>query len=210
MARIMVVDDEEGIRRTLAQLLEYEDHEVRPAGSAGEALAIYPEFRPDLTFMDVKMARMDGLEALTRIREIDPAALVVMISGHGTIETAVEATRRGAYDFLEKPLDTDRILLILRNALQQRGLLEENARLRGEVESRHAIVGKSFAIRQVLERIERVAPTDARVLITGENGTGKELVARAIHRLSPRAERTFVEVNCAAIPTELIESELFG
>ncbi|CAN5587732.1 sigma-54 dependent transcriptional regulator [soil metagenome] len=210
MARIMVVDDEEGIRRTLAQLLEYEDHEVRSAGSAGEALAIYPEFRPDLTFMDVKMARMDGLEALTRIREIDPAALVVMISGHGTIETAVDATRRGAYDFLEKPLDTDRILLILRNALQQRGLLEENARLRGEVESRHAIVGKSFAIRQVLERIERVAPTDARVLITGENGTGKELVARAIHRLSPRAERTFVEVNCAAIPTELIESELFG
>ena len=156
------------------------------------------------------MARMDGLEALSRIREVDPAALVVMISGHGTIETAVEATRRGAYDFLEKPLDTDRILLVLRNALHQRGLLAENVRLRGEVESRHQIVGKSFAIRQLLERVERVAPTDARVLVTGENGTGKELVGRAIHRLSPRANATFIEVNCAAIPSELIESELFG
>jgi two-component system, NtrC family, nitrogen regulation response regulator NtrX len=210
MARILVVDDEEGIRRVLAQLLDYEGHEVRSAGSAAEALGLYGEFRPDLTFMDVKMARMDGLEALSQIREMDPYALVVMISGHGTIETAVEATRRGAYDFLEKPLDTDRILLILRNALQQRGLIEENARLRVEVESRHQIVGRSFPIRQVLERIERVAPTDARVLITGENGTGKELVARAIHRLSPRAKAQFVEVNCAAIPTELIESELFG
>lgn len=210
MARILVVDDEEGIRRVLSQLLEYEGHEVRSAGGAAECLQIYPEFQPHLTFLDVKMARMDGLETLTRLREDDPDALVVMISGHGTIETAVEATRRGAYDFLEKPLDTDRILLLLRNALQQRGLLEENARLRGEVESRHEVVGKSFTIRQVLERVERVAPTDARVLITGENGTGKELVARAIHRLSPRSEKPFVEVNCAAIPTELIESELFG
>jgi two-component system, NtrC family, nitrogen regulation response regulator NtrX len=210
MARILVVDDEQGIRRVLAQLLDYEGHEVRTAEHAAEAIAAYADFRPDLTFMDVKMARMDGLEALTEIRQIDPAALVVMISGHGTIETAVEATRRGAYDFLEKPLDTDRILLVLRNALQQRGLLEENARLRVEVETRHQIVGRSFPIRQVLERIERVAPTDARVLVSGENGTGKELVARAIHRLSPRAQTQFVEVNCAAIPTELIESELFG
>ncbi|MEW5929231.1 MAG: sigma-54 dependent transcriptional regulator [Gemmatimonadota bacterium] len=210
MARILVVDDEQGIRHVLAQLLEYEDHEVRTAASAGEALTLFTEFQPDLTFMDVKMARMDGLEALTRIRDLDPAALVVMISGHGTIETAVEATRRGAYDFLEKPLDTDRILLVLRNALHQRGLLAENVRLRGEVEGRHQIVGKSFAIRQLLERVERVAPTDARVLITGENGTGKELVARAVHKLSPRADNTFIEVNCAAIPSELIESELFG
>jgi two-component system, NtrC family, nitrogen regulation response regulator NtrX len=210
MARLLVVDDEEGIRKVLTQLFDYEGHEVRAASNAHEAIAVYGEFFPDLTFMDVKMARMDGLEALSRIREMDPHAMVVMISGHGTIETAVEATRRGAYDFLEKPLDTDRILLILRNALQQRGLLAENARLRDEVESRHQIVGRSFAIRQVLERLERVAPTDARVLITGENGTGKELVARAIHRLSPRADQPFVEVNCAAIPTELIESELFG
>jgi two-component system nitrogen regulation response regulator NtrX len=210
MARILVVDDEEGIRRVLHQLFEYEDHEVRSAGGGAEAIAIHQEFHPDVTFLDVKMARMDGLEALTKIREHDPAAVVIMISGHGTIDTAVEATRRGAYDFLEKPLDTDRLLLVLRNALQQQGLAQENARLRGEIESRHQIVGRSFALRQVLDRVEKVAPTDARVLVTGENGTGKELVARAIHRLSPRADKAFIELNCAAIPSELIESELFG
>jgi two-component system nitrogen regulation response regulator NtrX len=210
MARLLIVDDEEGIRRVLAQVLEYEGHDVRTGASGAEALELYAEFQPDLTFMDVKMARMDGLEALQKLREGDPAALVIMISGHGTIDTAVEATRRGAYDFLEKPLDTDRLLVTIRNALQQRGLAEENARLRDEVETRHEVVGSSFAVRALLDRVEKVAPTDARVLITGENGTGKELVARAIHRLSPRADRTFVEVNCAAIPSELIESELFG
>ncbi len=210
MARILVVDDEEGIRKILRQVLEYEGHEVQTAAGGGEAFAIYPEFKPELTFLDVKMARMDGLEVLDRLRESDPGAVVVMISGHGSIETAVEATRRGAYDFLEKPLDTDRLLLTIRNALQQRGLAEENVRLRGEVESRYEIVGTSFAIRSLLDRIEKVGPTDARVLITGENGTGKELVARALHRVSPRAEERFVEVNCAAIPAELIESELFG
>jgi two-component system, NtrC family, nitrogen regulation response regulator NtrX len=210
MARILVVDDEEGIRKILRQVLEYEGHDVRVASGGGEAIASYMDLRPDLVFMDVKMARMDGLEALDRIREHDAGACVVMISGHGNIETAVEATRRGAYDFLEKPLDTDRLLLTIRNALQQRGLQEENQRLRGEVESRHEIVGRSFAIRALLDRIEKVAPTDARVLISGENGTGKELVARAIHRLSARADAPFVEVNCAAIPSELIESELFG
>jgi two-component system, NtrC family, nitrogen regulation response regulator NtrX len=210
MARILVVDDEEGIRKILRQVLEYEGHEVRVAGGGGEAIQLYTDTRPDLVFMDVKMARMDGLEALDRIREHDPSACVVMISGHGNIETAVEATRRGAWDFLEKPLDTDRLLVTIRNALQQRGLAEENLRLRGEVESRYEIVGRSFAIRALLDRIEKVAPTDARVLITGENGTGKELVARALHRLSGRSEAPFVEVNCAAIPSELIESELFG
>src|SRR5215216_6096432 len=210
MARILVVDDEQGIRSVLSQLFEYEDHEVRAAGGAAEAIEVFRDFRPDVTFLDVKMARMDGLEALTKIREVDQTAVVVMISGHGTIDTAVEATRRGAFDFLEKPLDTERLLIVLRNALQQQGLLAENARLRGEVESRHQIVGRSFALRQVLDRVEKVAPTDARVLVTGENGTGKELIARAVHRLSPRAEKPFVEVNCAAIPSELIESELFG
>ncbi|MEX0908101.1 MAG: sigma-54 dependent transcriptional regulator [Gemmatimonadota bacterium] len=210
MARILVVDDEEGIRRILRQVLEYEGHEVRVASGGGEAISSYAETRPDLVFMDVKMARMDGLEALDRIREHDPTACVVMVSGHGSIETAVEATRRGAYDFLEKPLDTDRLLLTIRNALQQRGLVQENARLRDAVESRHEIVGRSFAIRALLDRIEKVASTDARVLVTGENGTGKELVARALHRLSPRSGGPFVELNCAAIPSELIESELFG
>jgi two-component system nitrogen regulation response regulator NtrX len=210
MARILVVDDEEGIRKILKQVLEYEGHEVRVAGGGGEALTVYSEFHPDLNLLDVKMARMDGLELLDRLREQDAAAVVIMMSGHGNIETAVEATRRGAYDFLEKPLDTDRLLVTIRNALQHRGLEQENARLRGEVESRYEIVGSSFAVRALLDRIEKVAPTDARVLITGENGTGKELVARAIHRLSHRADQPFVEVNCAAIPSELIESELFG
>jgi two-component system, NtrC family, nitrogen regulation response regulator NtrX len=210
MARIMVVDDEEGIRRALRQLLEYEGHEVRLAGGGGEALTAYPEFRPDLTFLDVKMERLDGLEVLARLRQDDPNALIIMISGHGSIETAVEATRRGAYDFLEKPLDTERVLLTIRNALTRERLERENARLRGEVESRYEMVGRSFAIRQLLDRVEKVGPTDARVLITGENGTGKELVARALHRVSPRAEKAFIEVNCAAIPSELIESELFG
>lgn len=210
MARILIVDDEDGIRRVLRQLLEYEGHEVRTAASGGEALEVFPEYKPELTFLDVKMARLDGLEVLVRLRQLDPRALVIMISGHGTIETAVEATRRGAYDFLEKPLDTDRILLTLRNALQQRGLADENARLRDEVESRYEIVGRSHAVRSLLERIEMVGPTEARVLVTGENGTGKELVAHAIHRLSRRVDGPFIEVNCAAIPAELIESELFG
>jgi two-component system, NtrC family, nitrogen regulation response regulator NtrX len=210
MARILVVDDEEGIRHVLKQVLEYEGHEVRTASGGGEALTLYETFAPELTFLDVKMARMDGLEVLARIREQDPDALVVMISGHGSIETAVEATRRGAYDFLEKPLDTDRILVTIRNALQQRGLYQEVSRLRDEVESRYEIVGASYPIRTVLDRIEKVGPTDARVLITGENGSGKELVARALHRVSARADAPFVEVNCAAIPAELIESELFG
>jgi two-component system nitrogen regulation response regulator NtrX len=160
--------------------------------------------------MDVKMAGIDGLEALKRLRASDPNAVVVMISGHGTIQTAVEATQLGAYDFLEKPLDTDRILVTLRNALEHLSLSEENTRLKQTIESRYEIVGRSYAIKALLDKIEKVAPSPARVLITGENGTGKELVARATHRLSPRVEGPFVEVNCAAIPSELIESELFG
>jgi two-component system nitrogen regulation response regulator NtrX len=210
VARILVVDDEAPIRDALRQLFEYEGHEVGVAGDGPDAFDAFDGLRPDVTFLDVKMPGMDGLEVLERLRESDPAALVVMISGHGTIDTAVEATRKGAYDFLEKPLDSDRLLVTLRNALELRGLSADVERLRNEVESRHEIVGASFQIRQVLERLERVAPTGARVLITGENGTGKELVARAMHRLSERAEEAFVEVNCAAIPSELIESELFG
>ena len=208
--KILVADDEKGIRAALGQLLEYDGYEVRSVQNAVDAIAEYEKWQPDLVFMDVKMGGIDGLEALRRIRVIDPAAIVVMISGHGTIQTAVEATQLGAYDFLEKPLDTDRIQLTLRHALQHVVLREENSRLRASIESRYEIVGKSFAIRSLIEKIERVATTPARVLITGENGTGKELVARAVHRLSPRAAKPFVEVNCAAIPSELIESELFG
>ena len=210
MAHLMVVDDEASIRDALEQLFEYEGHSVTLASDGIEALEILEEHRPDLIFLDVKMPGLDGLEVLDRIRSKDPTALVVMISGHGTIDTAVDATRKGAYDFLEKPLDSDRLLLTLRNALALRGLSARVEALETEVESRHEIVGSSFAIRQVVERVERVAPADARVLITGENGTGKELVARAIHRLSHRSEAPFIEVNCAAIPSELIESELFG
>src|SRR4051794_8126799 len=160
--------------------------------------------------MDVKMAGIDGLEALRKIREHDPGAIVVMISGHATIQTAVEATQLGAYDILEKPLDTDRILVTLRNALQHLDLHEENARLKERIQVRYEIVGRSYAIRSLIEKIDKVAGTPARVLITGENGTGKELVARAIHSQSTRKGEPFIEVNCAAIPGELIESELFG
>ncbi len=208
--RVLVVDDEQGIRAALGQLLEYEGYDVRTAANVVDALTEYERFRPHLTFLDVKLPGIDGIEALKQLRERDPGATVVMISGHATIQTAVEATQLGAYDILEKPLDTDRILVLLRNALGHVELSEENARLKQTIESRYEIVGRSYTIRALLDRIEKVAKTPARVLITGENGTGKELVARAIHRESTRARRPFIEVNCAAIPSELIESELFG
>ena len=208
--RVLIVDDEQGIRAALGQLLEYEGYEVRSVGNATDGIGEYEKWKPHLVFMDVKMAGIDGIEALKRLRQIDPSAVVVMISGHATIQTAVEATQHGAYDILEKPLDTDRILVTLRNALQHLELQEENARLKQTIESRFEIVGRSYAINALIEKIEKVASTPARVLITGENGTGKELVARALHRGSPRAAGPFIEVNCAAIPSELIESELFG
>tara|TARA_B100000678_G_scaffold8987_1_gene7456 strand:- start:721 stop:2082 length:1362 start_codon:yes stop_codon:yes gene_type:complete len=210
MPRILIVDDEESIRSALRQVFEYEDHEVATAEDGPEALELYESFHPHVTFLDVKMSGLDGLEVLSRMRKLDGHACVVMISGHGTIDTAVEATQKGAFDFIEKPLDTGRLLLTLRNVLELRGLTESVQLLRSEVGGRHEIVGASQAIRDVLERIDRVAPTDARVLITGENGTGKELVARALHHSSSRRDGPFIEVNCAAIPSELIESELFG
>jgi two-component system nitrogen regulation response regulator NtrX len=208
--RVLIVDDEAGIRQALKQVLEYEDLEVRVASSGGEAILLYSEFRPHLVFLDVKMAGLDGLETLSRLKEVDSRAQIVMISGHGTIATAVEATQRGAFDFLEKPLDTDRLLLTVRNALAHGELVDENLRLREASDSRYEMVGSSPALEGVRELIAKVGPTTARVLITGENGTGKELVARALHDASPRRDRAFVEVNCAAIPSELIESELFG
>ncbi len=210
MAKILIVDDEESVRRALERVFEYEGHEVHLAPNGPAALVDYPDIDPDVVFLDVKMQDMDGLDVLAQIRREDPSGVVVMISGHGTIGTAVEATRRGAFDFLEKPLDTDRLLVTVRNALMVRGLSASVERLKQEVEVRHEIVGASGVIREVIELIERVGPTQARVLVTGESGTGKELVARALHRLSPRARGPFVEVNCAAIPSELIESELFG
>src|SRR5256885_9849221 len=182
--RVLVVDDEKGIRDALRQVLEYEEIEVQACASGSEALRLYPEFQPHLVFLDVKMQGIDGLETLRKLRELDSHAPVGMISGHGTIQSAVDATQLGAYDFLEKPLDTDRILLTLRNALQHVDLASENVRLKAEVHAQYEIVGSSKAIKQVIERIEKVAPTAARVLVTGENGTGKELVARAIHALS--------------------------
>ena len=208
--RVLLVDDEAGIRAALAQLLEYEGYEVRAVASGTEGLAEYASWKPQLTFLDVKMAGIDGLETLKRLRATDPAAVVVMISGHASIADAVEATHLGAYDILEKPLDTDRILVTLRNAIGHLDLREENDRLRARVEKHGEIVGRSGAVRSLVDQIARVAGTAARVLITGENGTGKELVARAVHAQSTRAKGPFIEVNCAAIPSELIESELFG
>jgi two-component system nitrogen regulation response regulator NtrX len=208
--RILIVDDEAGIRQALKQVLEYEDLVVKVATSGGEAITLYPEYRPHLVFLDVKMAGLDGLETLTRLRALDPTAQVVMISGHGTIATAVEATQRGAFDFLEKPLDTDRLLVTVRNGLAHAKLVDENTRLKEATESRFSMVGDSPALQTVRDLIAKVGPTAARVLITGDNGTGKELVARAVHEASPRRDRPFIEVNCAAIPSELIESELFG
>ena len=210
MARLMVVDDEKGIREALVQVFEYDGHQVRAAEDGPDALLTAESFHPDVIFLDVKMPGMDGLDVLARLHTECPGALVVMISGHGTIETAIEATRAGAYDFLEKPLDTDRLLVTLGRALELKGLTDSIADLKSQVESRYEIIGTSYQVRQVLDRVERVAPTEARVLVTGENGTGKELVARAIHRLSSRSDKAFVEVNCAAIPSELIESALFG
>ncbi len=209
-SRILIVDDEKGVRAALRQVLEFEGHEIRDASSGGEALTVYPEYRPQVVFLDVKMAGLDGLDTLTRLTALDPTAVVIMISGHGTVSTAIEATRRGAFDFMEKPLDAGRLLVTLRNALQQASLSGENDRFRQEAATRYAMVGDSPALSSVLDTVSRVAPTAGRVLISGENGTGKELVARAIYLGSPRRSRPFIEVNCAAIPAELIESELFG
>ncbi|MEO7137850.1 MAG: response regulator, partial [Gemmatimonadales bacterium] len=187
--RILIVDDEAGIRQALKQVLEYENLVVRVTASGGEAITVYPEFRPHLVFLDVKMAGLDGLETLTRLRNLDPTAQVVMISGHGTIATAVEATQRGAFDFLEKPLDTDRLLVTVRNALAHSELVGENTRLREATGSRYTMVGTSPPLQAVRALIEKVGPTSARVLITGDNGTGKELVARALHDASPRRDK---------------------
>ncbi len=207
---VLVADDEADIRSSLRMVLEYAGMSVTEAATGPEALDRVDAASPDAVILDIKMPRMDGLEVLSEIRRRGIDVPVVVVSGHGTIATALEATRRGAFDFMEKPLESDRVLLVLRNALEQRRLREENRDLRLSFEERFRLVGDSAALRRVQEDIALAAPTKASVLITGESGTGKELVARAIHRNSPRDSKPFVKVNCAAIPEELIESELFG
>jgi DNA-binding NtrC family response regulator len=210
MKTILVVDDEKSVRDSLKMVLEFESYEVLFAENGHEALRHLTTASIDLILLDVKMAGMDGLEVLQRVRQKRSELPVIMISGHGTIETAVEATKLGAFDFLAKPLDRDKLLVTVRNALQQAKLSEEYRQLRESVEGKWQILGESPKIKEILAVIERVAPTDVRVLITGENGSGKELVARALQRYSKRSSKPFIEVNCAAIPSELIESELFG
>jgi len=207
---VLVVDDEGDIRSSLRMILEYEGYGVAEASSGEEALAKLENDRPDAVLLDIKMPRMDGLEILARVKQSDPALPVVVVSGHGTIATAVEATRLGAFDFMEKPLERERVLLVLRNALASSRLEKENRDLKLSFEERFRLIGDASAMKAVSEQIALAAPTKASVLITGESGSGKELVARAVHRNSPRSGKPFVRVNCAAIPEELIESELFG
>src|SRR5215475_78328 len=209
-SRILVIDDEAAIRDSLKMTLEYEGYDFLAAATGQEGLALIERESPDLVLLDVKMPGMDGLEVLDRIRALNDALPVVVVSGHGTISTAVEATKKGAFDFIEKPFASDRVLGSLRNALDQRRLRDENRSLKKAVEVRHQMVGESPALRQVTAAIARAAPTNATVLIQGESGVGKELVARTIHRNSLRSRERFVQVNCAAIPEDLIESELFG
>lgn len=209
MARILVVDDERAIRNTLREILEYEKYSVEDAASGAEALEKIENTEFDVILCDIKMPQMDGMEVLKQVLLLSDTP-VVMISGHGNIETAVEAIKSGAYDYISKPLDLNRLLVTLRNALDRNKLVKETRVLRKKVGSNFKMVGQSSAIIDIYSMIDKVAPTNARVLITGENGTGKELVARAIFEASPRAHAPFIEVNCAAIPSELIESQLFG
>lgn len=209
-ARILVIDDEASIRESLRMILEYDGYQCLLAATGEDGLAQVRQEAPDLVFLDIKMPRMDGLEVLTQLKAIDEALPVVMISGHGTVATAVESTKLGAIDFIEKPLSSERVLLTIRNAVNASRLERENRQLRGAEDARYNLVGAGSALHGVLDAVQRAAPTNATVLILGESGVGKELVARAIHRNSLRARERFVQVNCAAIPEELIESELFG
>ena len=210
-ARILVVDDEENIRKSLRMILEYEGYSLIEASTGEEALSLLKEtVDVDLVFLDVKLPGMDGLEVLSEIKKRPVSPEVVVISGHGTIQNAVEATKRGAFEFLEKPLHRDRVLLSIRNALQQDKLRRENLDLRRKAEKRYELIGNHPLMKKLWSEILKTAPTNATVLISGESGTGKELIARAIHAHSLRAREPFVQVNCAAIPEELIESELFG
>lgn len=210
MSKILIIDDEKVIRSTLREILEYEKFEVSEAKDGEEGLAKLREEDFDLVLCDVKMPKMDGIEVLDQAKAMDRSPQFIMISAHGSIETAVEATKKGAFDFIPKPPDLNRLLLTVRNALDKKNLVTETKVLKKKLSKKLDMVGESAAILRVKQTIEKVAPTDARVLITGPNGTGKELVAHWIHQKSNRAAEPFVAVNCAAIPSELIESELFG
>src|SRR5690554_7156369 len=210
MSKILVIDDQKSIRNTLHEILEYEKHEVSLAATGPEGLELFAAHKFDIVLCDIKMPGMDGMEVLQHLMEQSNDTPVIMISGHGNIDTAVEAIKKGAYDFIEKPLDLNRLLVTIRNAVERKDLVTETRVLRKKVAKTFDMVGESPAITAVKEMIEKVAPTDARVLITGSNGTGKELVAHWLHEKSERSSAPFVEVNCAAIPSELIESELFG
>jgi two-component system, NtrC family, nitrogen regulation response regulator NtrX len=208
--RVLIVDDEESIRASLSMIFEYEGYECLLAANGAAALKIAESEDVDLVLLDIKMPQMDGLEVLKRLKALRGSPPVVILSGHGTVKTAVEATKLGAFDFIEKPPESERILLVARNALGQKRLRDENRRLKLTFDERYRMVGKSEALEKVWDAVKRAAPTNATVLITGESGVGKELVARAIHKNSLRKDEAFVQVNCAAIPEELIESELFG
>jgi len=210
VSRILVIDDEKSIRNTLKDVLEYEKYEIDLAEDGTSGIELFGQQQYDAVLCDIKMAKMDGIEVLQKLLEISPDMPVIMISGHGNIDTAVDSIKKGAFDFLEKPLDLNRLLITIRNALERGSLITQTKVLKKQVSKRYEIVGNSPAILKVKEMIDRVAPTEARVLITGANGTGKELVAHQVHEKSNRARGPFVEVNCAAIPSELIESELFG
>jgi two-component system nitrogen regulation response regulator NtrX len=212
MAKILVVDDEKSIRKTLREILEFEKYTVDEAADGVECLTRVKRQKYDVIIIDIKMPKMDGLEALERIQILSPETPVLVISGHANIDTAVEAVKKGAFDFISKPPDLNRLLITIRNALDRSSLITETKVLKRKVQKSKVqeIIGESEAIQKIKETIDLVAPTDARVMITGSNGTGKELVARWIHEKSQRIESPLVEVNCAAIPSELIESELFG
>ena len=210
MAKILAIDDEKSILESLKEILEYEDNEVDLADNGKDGIELFKKNRYDAVFLDIKMPEMDGIEVLEELMNIAEDIPVIMISGHGSIDTAVESIKNGAFDFIEKPLDLNRLLVTLRNAMDKKHLVKEAKRLKKKVSKTYDIIGDSEPITEIKEMIDKVAPTDARVLITGENGTGKELVARWLHEKSDRADQPFVEVNCAAIPSELIESELFG
>lgn len=210
MSKILVIDDEKNIRKALREILEYEKHTVDEAENGADGASKIEKGNYDLVFCDVKMPKMDGIELLEKIQKLQLEVPIVMISGHGNIETAVEAVKKGAFDFIAKPLDLNRLLVTLRNALDKSTLVTETKVLKKKLSKRFDMIGESEEIKKIQDMIERVAPTDARVLITGGNGTGKELVARWIHEKSNRAAFPLIEVNCAAIPSELIESELFG